>query len=255
MKEPGRRSGMSEQRRIPSTGYNLFLLLLSLFALANLAAYATGRLRPETAEILQLADVIVCVFFLADFLVQLATVPDKLRYFFTWGWLDLLSSIPTIDAMRWGRLLRMFRIVRVLRGIRAAKLISELLHKRAQNAALAAFIISLVLITFSSIAILRFEEFASGGNIKNAQDALWWTFATITTVGYGDRYPVTAEGRLVAAVLMSAGVGLFSTFSAFLATWFLGEKNDSTGDELAALRAEVASLRNDLKTSRREPRS
>lgn len=242
---------MSEQRRIPSAGYHVFLLLLSIFALANLAAHATGRLRPETAEILQIADVIVCLFFLADFFVQLASAPDKWRYFFTWGWLDLLSSIPAIDAMRWGRLLRMLRIVRVLRGIRAARLISDLLHKRAQNAALAAFIIGLILITFSSIAILRFEELAAGGNIKNAQDALWWTFATITTVGYGDRYPVTAEGRLVAAVLMSAGVGLFSTFSAFLATWFLGAKNDSTGDELAALRAEVASLRRDLQASRR----
>jgi voltage-gated potassium channel len=59
-------------------------------------------------------------------------------------------------------------------------------------------------------------------NIKSAEDAVWWTFATITTVGYGDNFPVTSERRVVAAVLTCSGVRLFGTLSGFLAAWFLG---------------------------------
>ena len=70
------------------------------------------------------------------------------------------------------------------------------------------------------------EPQAPNSNIKDAEDALWWSFVTITTVGYGDRFPVTTEGRLVGAVLMICGVGLFGTFTGFIASWFMeGEKN------------------------------
>jgi len=80
---------------------------------------------------------------------------------------------------------------------------------------LAGSLVALMLVTFCSIAILHFEDAASTEtNIRSAEDAVWWAFATITTVGYGDKFPTTTEGRMVAVVLMSAGVALFGTFSA-----------------------------------------
>lgn len=79
-----------------------------------------------------------------------------------------------------------------------------------------------MMIIFSSIIILQVEK-APGSNIFTAGDALWWAFVTITTVGYGDLYPVTLEGRLVAVILMTTGVGLFGTFTAFVASWFVKE--------------------------------
>ncbi len=91
--------------------------------------------------------------------------------------------------------------------------------------------------------ILHFES-GPESNIRTPDDALWWAFATITTVGYGDRFPVTGEGRVVATILMAAGVGLFGTFSGFLAAWFLGSgKGDSAGAELAEIRQELTALR------------
>ena len=76
------------------------------------------------------------------------------------------------------------------------------------------------MVIFSSIAILQVET-DPNSNIKTAEDAIWWAYVTITTVGYGDKFPVTTEGRIIAAVLMTVGVGLFGTFTAFLASWFV----------------------------------
>jgi voltage-gated potassium channel len=107
---------------------------------------------------------------------------------------------------------------------------------------LAASLAAILLMVFCSIAMLEFES-AGDGNIKTPEDAIWWAAATITTVGYGDRFPVTSEGRCIAAILMCAGVGLFSTFSACLAAWFIKPETQNHESEIAALREEIAALR------------
>lgn len=224
-----------------SPAYHLLMLVLCLFALGVLAIQTAVKLDPQIRLVLEYADYAVCMIFFADFLVSWWRAPQRLRYLATWGWLDLLSSIPSLNVARWGRIGRVVRIFRVLRGLRATKLITTaILKKRAQNTFLAAALLALLLIVFCSVAILEFET-APESNIKTAADAVWWSFATITTVGYGDRFPVTAEGRLIAVVLMCAGVGLFGTLSGFFAAWFL-----ETGDqpsEIEALREEIAALR------------
>jgi voltage-gated potassium channel len=81
------------------------------------------------------------------------------------------------------------------------------------------------MITFSSIAILQFEN-APDSNILTAEDALWWSYTTITTVGYGDRFPVTTEGRLIGVALMTVGVGIFGTYTALIAAWITGKSKN-----------------------------
>jgi voltage-gated potassium channel len=79
------------------------------------------------------------------------------------------------------------------------------------------------MLIFGSISILQ-VEIVPESNIKTASDAIWWAFVTITTVGYGDKFPVTNEGRIIAAFLMITGVALFGTFTGFIAAWFMGDK-------------------------------
>lgn len=230
-------------RREDSPGYQIFILALSLYALGAVAAQATLPLDGGTRAILDYADYAVCALFLLDFFLSLRRAGDRLRYLATWGWLDLLSSIPAVDAARWGRIGRVVRVFRVLRALRATRaLTAAVLRRRAENAFLAASLVAILLVVFSSIAILEFERHGAS-NIRSAEDAIWWSVATITTVGYGDRYPVTPEGRLVATVLMCAGVGLFGMLSGFLAAWFVAPGEESQDSELAALRQEVAALR------------
>lgn len=219
------------------------MLVLCLFALGALGAESLLTMSPETRKVLQYADTAICVLFFGDFCVQLARAPSRWGYFVRWGWIDLLSSIPVIDALRVGRAARVIRILRVLRALHSTKLMATfVLHRRSQNAFLAASLVTILLVVFASIAILQFET-VQGANIVSAGDALWWAFVTLTTVGYGDRYPVTPEGRILAALLMTAGVGLFGTFSGFIAAWFLKPGEQQQDSELAQVRAELAAIR------------
>jgi len=224
-------------------GYQIFILSLSLWAIGALAVSVSLPDGHTGHTILEYADLIVCGLFVIDFIVTLATSKNRWQYFITWGWLDLLSSIPMLPAARLGRLARIFRVVRVIRSIRATRLVATLvLQHRAENTFLAAALVGVLLTITCSAAMLHFESTAEGANIKTAEDAVWWSLVTITTVGYGDRFPVTPEGRLLAVVLMFAGVGLFGTFSAFLASWFIGGMEQSQKSEIEGLRQEIRQL-------------
>lgn len=233
--------------------YLLFMLALSLLALGLLGAGVLLPLDPDEARLLSYADNAVCVLFLLDFFVTLARAENRWKYFVTWGWIDLLSSIPAVEALRVGRTARVLRILRVLRGVRSAKVLAELLlRRRAEGAFLAVCLVSILLVFTGSVAILHFET-APESNIKGPEDALWWAVVTLTTVGYGDRFPVTSEGRFLAALLMTAGVGLFGTLSGFVASWFLkapAAGEGPSGSEIAELRAEVERLRLELAAAR-----
>jgi voltage-gated potassium channel len=230
--------------------YQLFILALSLYALGTLSVEFLFHISPADRWILEASDTTVCVLFFIDFVYQFARAPDRWLYFRRWGWLDLLSSVPMIEAFRVGRLARIVRILRVLRGLRSTKLLASfVLERRAQSAFLAASLVSLLLIVFGSMAVLQFEADQVGANIKTAEDALWWAVTTITTVGYGDRFPVSSEGRVVAALLMFAGVGLFATLSGFIASWFLQPGDKQREGEARLLRAEVEHLQRQLRRS------
>lgn len=226
--------------------YVLFMLFLSILSLVGLAMSTSGYLDGEQAKILGIADNFICLIFFVDFLASLYRAPNRLKYFFTWGWLDLLSSMPMIDALRLTRLARVIRILRLIRGIKATKILAQfILNRRAESAFLTVSLVSILLIVVSSIAILQFES-QPESNIKGAQDAIWWSITTITTVGYGDRFPVTPEGRIIASFLMICGVGLFGTLSGFIASWFLEPGREKQDAELTELVVEIKQLRAQL---------
>ena len=227
---------MSLQRtRTPNPIYELFILALSLYVIAALAAQSILPPGSPSAAVLRYVDTLICIVFFVDFCKNLFTASNRGRYFVTWGWIDLLSSIPFVGPARLGRAARVVRIIRVLRGFRSVRsLAAYMLRHRTQAAFTTATLVSLLLLVFASIAVLQFEPRAAGSNIKTAQDALWWAYVTITTVGYGDRFPITLEGRVVGAILMTAGVGLFGTFTGFVASWFMAPHRAESEDSPSA---------------------
>lgn len=234
----------SDARFVPP--YQLFMLVLCVWALLNLGVKTLWTLDPETQTVLDYADDVACGLFFVDFLISLYRAPKRWAYMATWGWLDLLSSIPTGDLLRWGRAARVLRILRVLRVVKSVRSLAHfIIEQRAESAFLATLLLSLLLVMFSSLAMLQLETVPEA-NIKTAQDAMWWAVSTMTTVGYGDRYPVTPEGRLVAVFLMAAGVGIFGTFSGLVASWFLSPKAQDTTTELDSIKGILVEIQQRL---------
>lgn len=224
-------------------GYDALMLAFSLLAIGMLVVGVAVELGPSSRSILAYADTAVCLVFLIDFVVSLVRAEDRWKYMRSWGWLDLLSSIPVFDSARWGRAARIVRILRVIRGIRATRMIASMLfQQRALNAVMAGAFVAILAIFASSFAILAFEA-GSGGTIKTADEAVWWAICTVTTVGYGDYYPVTWEGRVVAFFLMITGAATFGALAGLLASWFMGTEEAAEQRELREVRRELAVVR------------
>ncbi|RHX89522.1 ion transporter [Leptospira yasudae] len=218
------------QRQFPFAIIDLATVVLSVYVLSALLLSSFLKLDSELERLLNFIDNLICVFFIFDFSYKFFTAENKLSYL-KWGWIDLLSSIPTLDYFRAGRLFRLIRLLRILRALRSSKnLIHFIFRNKAQGAFSSVALIAFIIIIFSSIAILQVEDNANS-NIKTAEDALWWSYTTITTVGYGDKFPVTTEGRLIAAILMTTGVGLFGTFTGFVASWFVSSKSNAESNQ------------------------
>ena len=147
----------------------------------------------------------------------------------------------------------MLRPLRVLRVVVALNVITRRGQPFARRRVVATVAASVVVVAFvASLAVLDAERNAPDATIPTFADATWWAATTATTVGYGDRYPVTGEGRLVAVALMVTGVALLGVITAAIASWFVervGEvqaAEDRTAEQVARLAAEVRALRAQL---------
>jgi voltage-gated potassium channel len=201
---------------------NLAVLVLTIYVLGALIIDITFKLSEETTKLLNFIDIAICIFFFIEFCIRFYQADNKLK-FMRWGWIDLISSIPMINFLRFGRLLRFIRLIRIIRAFRTTKqFVTYIFANKAQGTFASVAILAILLIIFSSIAILQVEN-APNSNIQTAEDAIWWAYVTITTVGYGDKFPVTTEGRIIASFLMTAGVGLFGTFTAYIASLFVSD--------------------------------
>lgn len=223
----------------------LALVLLSVVLLVGLAIDLILRVPHEIARLIFFVDTAICGMLLLDFVWRFAHAPSKPR-FMQWGWLDLLACIPAVPALRWGRLFRIVRVVKLIFALRSFRaLLAQFVYKRRQAGLASALVLTVFVICFASIGVLLVEH-DPASNIRTAEDALWWAMVTITTIGYGDCYPVTDAGRLIATVLMVSGIGLFGTLSGVAASIFLGtgesERADSDATRLRILEQRIAEL-------------
>ena len=251
-----------------SNAYSIFMLVLTVMSLAIMVLLLLP-LHPNTIHVLTVYDNAVCIVFLIDFALNMRRAPSKRYYFVNQrGWLDLIGSIPTFGAFRFtalfrlARLSRLARIARLLQGENKKRLVEDVLENRGQYAAFITLLSAFMVLVTSSLLVLQFESQAPGANIETGGDALWWAVVTITTVGYGDFFPVTALGRLTGFAVMVSGVGIIGALASILASILVPqpEKPDETEvvesatstveAELAGIRAELVALRQALAVDR-----
>jgi len=203
---------------------------------------------PAVHAVFRHVDNAACAVFFVDVLVRWRRVGWSAE-FWRWGWIDLLAAIPFDAAFRTLQIIRVYRIVRVMRVLYK---LQELTTGTTLNERLLALPgMALVLIIFSTALIVEAERHVPGANIQTGGDALWWALTTVTTVGYGDTYPVTTEGRIIAAGLMFVGIALFGSISAIVTSKLILPKETKDHEELRheirSLHAEIRELREELK--------
>jgi voltage-gated potassium channel len=239
-----------------SNAYNLFILVLTILSLAVMVLMVLP-LNDATLQVLTVYDNLICCIFLLDFAVNLRRSEPKRAYWIDrGGWLDLLGSIPSLGFFRFTVLFRLFRLSRLARisrlmgGAGKQELVRDIIQNRGQYAIFITLLLMIVVLTVSSVVILQVESRAPDSNITTGGDALWWAIVTITTVGYGDFYPVTALGRQVAVVVMFSGVAIIGALASILASLLVPSPAEREVDpaiagmehELASVRAELAEV-------------
>ncbi len=209
-----------QSKELKNAGYEIFVGILSILSIVNILLQILAD-DPNLDTVLDIMNGLFSIIFLGDFTYRLFTAQSKSHYFFReYGWADLLASLP-FDGAKILRVFRLARVVRLLRAYGVKNIARGLVEDRAGSALLTLLLMGILVLEFGSLEILYLEQYAPNANITSAPDALWYVIVTISTVGYGDRFPVTGGGRLFGAVIIIIGVGIFGTFTGYLANVFL----------------------------------
>lgn len=189
--------------------------------------------------ILSVANVGLTIVFACEFATRFLAARDR-RAYLRGHWIDLVALIPTVRGLRVLRLLRLLRLVRAFSGVYRA--LNDL-DRVANHRGLARLIVVwLAVMVVCSVGYYLAENGVSKW-VTSPLDALWWGIVTLSTVGYGDVYPVTPEGKIFASALMILGIGLFGAITATMASYLVATQDEAeTTGPLAHLR-ELVSLR------------
>jgi voltage-gated potassium channel len=238
MKEPTAQIRWEQRTQAP------LLALAVAFGVAYAVSIVATEAAPWVGTLCMGVEWVVWAAFAVDYVVRVRLAPSR-WLFVRSHWLDLLAvALPLLQPLRLLRLVSTLLLV----GRRA---------RMASQVTLTTYVAGSVagLLMFGSLAVLQVERDAPGGNIRTLGDAVWWSFTTMTTVGYGDLAPTTGLGRLLAVGLMLSGIALLGVVTANIAAWFISrfERDDieerrrtalleTLTSEVRELRAEVARL-------------
>ena len=218
---------------------------LTLLSVLFIAVYAWPILDPgldrHWRDVCEVGDLLIWAVFCVEYVVRLLLAEDKIRFVRS-HWFDL--SVLILPVLRPLRALRLLNALRVL-------------NRHAVSwtrGRLALYVVATtgLIVLIGALAVLEAERGHPNSNIEDYPQALWWAICTITTVGYGDLYPGTAEGRLVAIALMIGGLGLIGFTTGSLASWIVDRLSDSERPSGAATRADVALLLHEVRKLRAE---
>lgn len=228
---------------------------LAIAAVIFLVAYSWQVIADLRGELLDATELVIWItwaVFAVDYVVNLILAPNRRKWFFSHLFDLLVVVLPMLRPLRLLRLVTLFNVLQ--------RTVASALRGRVVLYAATA---SVLLVYVAALAVLDAER-GAGGSIQTFPDALWWAFVTITTVGYGDFFPVTNIGRFVAVAVMVGGIALIGIVTATLASWIVErvtsesasarEATRNSAHEIASLADEVRELRAELR-SRSMPRA
>jgi voltage-gated potassium channel len=232
-----------------SNAYHIFIIVITILSLILMVALWLP-LSDATITLLQRYDNLICFIFLVDFILNLRASPKKSDYFIReGGWLDLLGSTPSLGLsfrfsgiFRLARLSRLARVIRLLRQKNQVEVVADVVKHRHQYAMFITALAATIVLTLASVLVLQFESASPEANIQSGWDSLWYSIVTITTVGYGDRYPITVGGRIAGMFVMLMGLGIIGALASILASLLVGASSSEAEQQAATEAASSAVL-------------
>ncbi len=208
-----------EKELVVNINYELFVLALVVLSLVNWVLILLVRPPLDQTQVVWIMNAGLSVFLLLDFAVRLWQ--HRWRFLIhRSGWMLLLGSLPLPFAGVM-RLIWVWLTARLLRRNDYRQMKNVVVRRRAQSTLLSAVLAAIIMLEIGALLMLNAESASPQANIKTGIDALWWNIVTLSTVGYGDKYPVTTAGRALGVIVIVVGVALFSALTSFLAQWFL----------------------------------
>lgn len=200
---------------IRSRGFAYFIQVLILVSIVSFSFETVPDLEPKTRQILSVIEIVCVVIFSIEYLLRIYVSDKKRKFIFSfYGIVDFLAILPfylslgvDLRSLRALRFLRLFRIFKMMRYNRAIKHFTRAIITAKEEILLFLFV-TLILIYFSAVGIYYFENEAQPEHFSSIFDSLWWAIITLTTVGYGDVYPITVGGKVFTFFILMIGLGI-----------------------------------------------
>jgi voltage-gated potassium channel len=217
--------------------FDLFIQTLIIISLISFTVETLPNLAPATQRFLYWVEVITVAIFSIEYLARLVVADNKIRFCLSfWGLIDLIAVLPfyistgiDLRSIRTIRILRMFRTLKLIRYNSAVQRYFKSFARIKEELAIFAVITAIILL-LSATGIYYFERDAQPELFQSIPHSLWWAVTTLSTVGYGDQFPVTTGGRIFTSLVVLVGIGVVAIPSALLAsaiTTTMGEEKSN----------------------------
>ena len=224
--------------------FDVFLMTIIILSMMTYSVATIDKLQSDIKEWLNILDDFFIIIFSIEYLLRIYTAEKKLQYIFSlYGLIDLISIIPFYLGMVFQgqyvkslRLLRVFRLIKLTRYSRTLQKFSRAFYNAKEEFVVFAFI-TLIMFYIAAVGIYQFEHVAQPKVFGSIFDSMWWAVATLTTVGYGDVYPVTVGGKIFTTLILILGLGVVGVPAGIIAAAFteLGmdddKKNETKSDK------------------------
>lgn len=215
--------------------FDLSIQGLIVFSLITFSLETLPNLDTDTQQILSYVEVFIISVFTAEYVIRVALTENRLKYIFSfYGLIDLIAILPfylsstvNLQTLRALRLLRLFKLFKLVKYNAAYRRVAKAIVLAKEELVLFT-VLTLILLYVAALGIYHFEHAVQPENFRSIFDALWWAVATLTTVGYGDIYPITVGGRIFTFFILMLGLGIVAVPTGIIASALASVKRKET---------------------------
>ncbi len=230
---------------IQSLYFDVFVILCIIASVSLLVVDCSVNVSPATQKYIDIVELCLNIFFIIEYLTRISLAP-KWWIFFKGNLIDFIALLPILRFFRLVRIIRLVRVIKIAGFRRWGSAITRKTESfssdfqgRSIESEMIVFLLVVILL-IGSVGILICEK-GHNNQFNTFLDGFWWSIVTLTTVGYGDKFPITLEGRILAVVLMLFGLSFFALITGFISSFLLQryKREEYTGMDLIEVKDHI----------------